>query len=147
VRLLWTILCASLIALDVPSNGPAQERDQPHSNFAGAWERLREGDKGLPRIEITDRGRDGWTIQAWGDCKPKDCDWGKVPLRLLGDSVRARGFHYGFATWDAGFKDNYMIIRIEKELLIAEVYSIYKDRSGRSDYRRVCKFKRSVASS
>lgn len=123
----------------------AQQGEKPQNQFIGKWERVKKDD-GLPRLEITSSGENSWFIQAWGDCEPDDCDWGKVPLHLLGSSVGARDFTYGFASWDQGFKDSHIVVHVDKGIFIAEVYSIFKDNSGRANYRSVSRLKKSKPS-
>jgi hypothetical protein len=56
---------------------------------------------------------------------------------VLSDSVSSRDFGCGFATWEQGFKVCHMIVRFEKGNLVAELYNIFTDNSGRSNFRPV----------
>ena len=97
----------------------------------------------MPKVVIA-RAGDGWTIRAWGDCEPTDCDWGTTNLHLLADSVASQSFSHGFAKWDPGFKDSYMVVHLEGDVLVAEHYSVYTDGSGRSNTRRVSRLQRAA---
>ena len=68
--------------------------------------------------------------------------WKKVSLSLLGDNVGAKSLPYGFATWEFGFAVTHLTVRVEREELILESLTIFKDNSGRSNYRTVEKFKK-----
>ena len=87
-----------------------------------------------------------WSIHVWvpGGGNAPEIDWGPTRLDLLGDNVGAKEFPYGFATWDFGFKVEQMTLRLEKNDLIFETYSIFKDGSGRSNYRMAGSLKRDV---
>jgi hypothetical protein len=58
---------------------------------------------------------------------------------LRGDNVDAKSW---FATWEFGFAVKTLTLRAEKEELVVEAFRIFKDKSGRPNYRVVEKFKR-----
>lgn len=121
----------------MPADGP----------FAGRWVNVDDQTGGLTRIEIVNTNK-GWTIQAWaprarGAGGRSEIDWGKVALRLLGNSVGAREMKYGFASWDHTFKDAHLTLRLEQERLIVENFSLFKDNSDRSNYLTRYEFKKS----
>jgi hypothetical protein len=116
-------------------------------SFAGDWVNIASTNPGITRVSIHQSNEGKWSIRAWGACHPTDCDWGSTSLHLLGDTVAARKFPYGFATWDHGFTDVYFTLRIENDELVIESYDIFKDNSGRSNYRRVDRFRRETSPS
>jgi len=63
-------------------------------------------------------------------------------LHLLGDSVEATEMKYGIASWDHKFKDMHLTIRLEKGELVVEDFNVFKDDSGRSNYKSVYKLKK-----
>ena len=70
---------------------------------------------------------------------------GKTNLTFLGDSVESKVLPYGFATRDAGFAVKYQTLRMEKGELVVETFTIFKDKSGRSNYRSEERFKKKQA--
>jgi hypothetical protein len=120
----------------------AQSDAKKETSFVGKWVAAKK-DGGITRLEITGKGNK-LKIQAWGKCHPKDCDWGAVPLNLLGETVSAQELPYGFATWDLKFKVAHMTLRLERNDLVVERYDIYTDDSGRSNYRAASRFKRAA---
>lgn len=124
-----------------PKSDPQTVEHNERNPFEGAWVRPELATNDLPKVVIA-RGGNGWTIRAWGDCEPTDCDWGTTELHLLSESVGSRSFNYGFAKWDQGFKDSCMVVHLDGDQLLAENYSLYKDGSGRSNTRRVSRFDR-----
>ena len=110
-------------------------------DFAGKWVNADKETRGLTRIEIS--GKEGkWTIQAWGAGGGGEIDQGKVTLNLLGDSVSDKDMKYGFASWDHKFADVHLTLRLEKGELVVEDYTVFKDNSGRSNYRSKSTFKK-----
>ncbi|HEY7425339.1 MAG TPA: hypothetical protein VH682_13995, partial [Gemmataceae bacterium] len=109
--------------------------------FAGKWVNVNEKTNGLTRIEISRKDK-VWTIQAWGAAGGGEIDQGKTTLSLLGDSVADTTMKYGFASWHHGFKDTQRTLQLKEELLIVEDFNIFKDNSGRSNYRSRSEFKR-----
>jgi hypothetical protein len=57
---------------------------------------------------------------------------GPTTLHLLGTTTRAAMKDYGLATWDYGFAIEHLIAHVEKDELIVESYTLFKDgRNGR----------------
>lgn len=123
--------------------------------FKGEW--INTDTQGIPRIVIR-KGGDVWKIHAWGRCTPDPCDWGETTLHLIGDSVGAKEFKRGFAKWEKDFADHFLLIRFEgtgsdyytKEIngekipvradvpqILVETIALFKDKNGRSNYRKV----------
>ena len=97
---------------------------------------------GLTRLEIT-KSEKGWTVHSWGTAgQGLENDLGEVALHLLVESSRGKEWKHGIATSDAKFKDSYLMLRFEKGELIAEDFNVFKDNSGRPNYRAVYKFKK-----
>ncbi|MDD7984990.1 hypothetical protein PQO01_08530 [Lentisphaera marina] len=110
------------------------------NNFLGEWKNSNPT-RGITRLIISqDKG--AWHVQAWGKCHPRDCDWGKTELKLLGDSITDKSAKYAFAYWDKDFVDSYITLRFDKGVLVAEVFKCFKDKSKRLDYRSVYTLKK-----
>jgi hypothetical protein len=135
---LWaTIFTITASMLMAKSSNPSSEQQV----FLGDW--INVDANGTPlKLKINIDG-DTWKIQGWGKCHPADCDWGTVPFSLVGSSVEDKSFNYGFAHWNPGFKDRYMVLRHDGKQLIAETISIFKDKSNRSNTRLLSILKRS----
>ena len=135
-----TVILAVITACAIVTPIFAQSGAKKEKSFVGKWVAVKE-DAGLPRLEITGKGYK-LEIQAWGKCHPDDCDWGKVPLNLLGESVSAKELPYGFATWDHKFKVAHMALYMDKSELVVATYNIFTDDSGRTNFRMLSRFKR-----
>jgi hypothetical protein len=130
--------------------------------FAGDWVNIDVKTKGLTRIEVYELDS-SWSIRAWAATEDGEADQGQTTLDVLGDSVTCFNcrdqseptiskslrtslgdvkMRSGFAHWDYGFKDTYLTLRLEEDRLIAEDYNIFKDESGRTNYRARYEFQR-----
>ena len=129
------VLPLSVMALVLGSSFAAGD------DFAGKWVNTDEKTGGLTRLEITKRDK-SWTVQAWAAGGGGEFDHGKVTLHVLGDSTGDTEMKYGIASWDHKFKDTHLTLRLEKGELVVEAFNVFKDGSGRSNYRSVYRFKK-----
>jgi hypothetical protein len=110
-------------------------------DLEGAWVNADPAGSGLNRLKIA-KDANGWSIEAWapGGGNTQDIPWGPTPLDRLGESVAATSLPFAFATWDFGFKVTHLTARAEKDRLVVETFHVFKDKSGRSNYRMVGSF-------
>ena len=111
------------------------------SAIEGEWLNRDSNTRGLTRLVIS-RSEKGWNIGAWGKCHPKDCVWGSAVLVPLGNSVEDHSSDQGFAVWNTSFATRYMTLTFEDGKLAAEMITIFRDRSGRANFRSVDMFQR-----
>ncbi len=131
-------------ALNEPLKNPGSQPVATHApqTLEGDW-----GDPEAGRVMRLTRTNDGRSCSIeWLPGFANDSEKGFKPTRfdLLGDNVGATDLPYGFAMWDHGFKLEYFTARLENDELVLESYSIFKDGSGRSNYRQVGKMKRAA---
>jgi hypothetical protein len=112
----------------------------------GRWLNVDDKTNDLTRFEISQTD-EGLSIQAWGAAgRGGEIDQGKVPLKLLADTAGAAKsdeLKYGYAVWDHKFKEMHLTIRLERNwLMTAEDLNLFKDNSGRSNYRVETRFKK-----
>jgi hypothetical protein len=134
---LKTILLILVGALSIVGTASA---DDSNKSLAGTWTNPDAKTRGWVKITIDTTG-DKASIQAWGSCQPAPCDLGKVDLTLFGDSVNATNLPYGLAVWDKDFEVIYMTVRRDGDELAIETYTVFKDKSGRKNYRSTVRFK------
>lgn len=109
--------------------------------FVGKWVNTDEKTAGLTRLEIGKADK-GWTIRAWGAAGGGKADQGQVMLHLFGDAAGDTEVKHGFASWDHKFKETHLTLRLEKGDLVVEDFNVFKDGSGRANYRMTYRFKR-----
>jgi hypothetical protein len=117
---------SNLVPLQAPNTAP--------NSIVGEWANAASGLK----LKITLDAK-GSSIEAWaaGSDGTTGIPWGKTHLDRLGDNVAATNLPYGFATWDHGFKSTHLTARLAEDQLVVETFSVFKDGSGRSNYRTV----------
>jgi hypothetical protein len=101
--------------------------------FAGNWENVDSATGGLIRLSVT-ATLGGLQVRAVGKCQPADCDWGTAPLNLLGFNADDRNPSWGMATWDLGMSVTHLVAHMEGLELLAETYTIFKDKSSGTNY-------------
>jgi hypothetical protein len=123
--------------------GQEKALSPPQERLVGGWINVDKDSGALKRLAVAKKD-DTWSIEAWGagGGGTLEIPWGKTSLALLGDNAGAKDLPYGFATWNPGFQVKHLTLRIEKHELFVETFSIFKDKSGRSNYRSVERFKK-----
>ena len=123
------LLVTAASVLLAPQIVSCQEAD-----LAGEWLTTKPRTRGITRIVVS-KGESGWTAQTFGKCHPNDCDWGWAELHPMGASVEDHSFDSGFAVWDPGFATKFVTMVRTEDTLKVEVMTIFKDRSGRANFR------------
>ncbi len=112
------------------------------ADFLGNWVNTDTATRGIVRLVFTQSGAN-YIAQGFGACSPTPCDFGVTTFNLLGYNVSDTNPNWGVAVWDSGFKTEYLVAHREGELLVVESYNVFKDGSGRSNYRSLFLFKKS----
>jgi len=139
-RTLVAIVASELNATS-NNHAPPQAMIADPNSIIGEWVNAASGLK----LKIT-QDANGSSIEAWaaGGGGTTEIPWGKTHLDRLGDNVTASNLPYGFATWDHGFKSTHLTARLEGDQLVVEIFSVFKEGSGRSNYRMVEKLSKVV---
>jgi|GEM_PF-6453213 len=109
--------------------------------FVGEWINVDPGTAGITRLVIS-KTRRGRKIKAFGQCHPEDCDWGTAELNLIGDNVSDYDPSWAMARWDKGFAETTLVFHFSDTALVVESYTVFKDDSGRANYRSIYRFRR-----
>lgn len=111
------------------------------ASWMGSWTNTDANTSSTTRLLITNTNGK-LLVRGYGKCSPTDCDWGTTPLHLCKDRTDSLGL-VGFAAWNQGFTDRYIVLRLKSSQLVVESFDIFKDNSGRSPSRIQEVFKRS----
>ncbi len=107
-------------------------------DFVGNWVNVDRDTSGITRVEVTRRGPAGLDIHVFGQCEPRDCDWGTVRGNAFSpsaDSNPVRDATAVSATFNAGFAQKFIILHEARgDTLTFDVYTNFTDRSRRADY-------------
>jgi len=109
----------------------------PQESFVGEWVGDNKDGVGqiFTRFVVSNKDND-WSIKPWfnnggGPGAPgSEAPLEKVTLSLLGDGGSSKSRPYGFATWELnqGGRTIHLTLRSEKEKLVVETFSIFKDK-------------------
>lgn len=86
------------------------------------------------------------SVHAWGKCHPTDCDWGTVNAFAFGPDVSSDLMSQAgalMAVYDAGFSTSTLFIKPQGNRLSVQMYTAFKDNSGRSNYASSYTFQKS----
>ena len=92
--------------------------------FFGNWRNADPATRGITRISIgfvkgNVASGQPMQVHAWANCSPTECDWGAQGASLSNDTL--------FLTWDQGFVNRRMSIRLDGARLMVTTDSIYRD--------------------
>ncbi len=118
-------------------------------DFNGSWKNSDAGTQGVTRLNVRINGNDV-SVQAWGQCHPNDCDWGRVRATPYATDVsadiRARTRAIS-AFYRKDFSESLLVLRLSGSgRLSVDVFTRFTDGSGRSDYTNSYTFQRQAAS-
>jgi len=114
--------------------------------FVGNWKNMDPNTKGITALEIAMAGPKALSVHAWGECQPKDCDWGKVPGYPYAPNVSANlaaTANAVSAIFRTGFSETIVVLHTNGAQLRADVFTRFTDNSNRSNYFAVYMFARS----
>jgi len=114
------------------------------ADFVGHWKNNDNNTRGITDIEIRPVGR-FVRVRVWGQCHPRNCDWGVVKGTLFAPSVNSsirRTASTVMAVFKNRFREKTVILNVHNNRMRAEVYTRFTDRSRRSHYTQVYRMRR-----
>jgi hypothetical protein len=117
------------------------------NQMSGNWQNVDPNTRGITAL-IIDGNPNNLRMHAWGKCHPQDCDWGEVDAYAYAPNVSAPiapTAQAVSAMYATGFSQTLVIVTpAGNNMIRAEVYTRFTDRSNRSDYRVTYTFKRQL---
>lgn len=89
-------------------------------NFVGEWTNTKPATEPagfVPRVKVFDEGGE-LKVQAWGACRPQNCEWPAVRFWQLRD-VAGKDSDRGFAVFRG---DTHLAMRLDGAELVVEMY-------------------------
>jgi hypothetical protein len=116
-------------------------------DFKGFWVNKDSNTGGITKLSISVRGTDVW-VHAWGQCSPRDCDWGTVKAIAYVPRPSAnleRNANALTAVFRSRFDQNFLVIHLNgRDGLRVTAYDHYTDHSKRMDFYTTYYFKRAL---
>jgi hypothetical protein len=117
----------------------------PLNDFQGYWVNIDANTRGITKVDIKVSGNDV-TVQAWGQCHPQDCDWGRVRGTAYASNVSssvARDTRALTAVFTQSFKRTFVIIQPARNNQIRiESYDEFLGSDRRTNYTQSYVMKR-----
>jgi len=115
--------------------------------LTGNWKNTDPNTRGITTLVI-DGNANNLSMHAWGKCHPQDCDWGEVDAYAYAPNVSAPvnpTAQAVSAVFSTAFSQTLLIVKpAGNNMIRAEVFTRFTDRSNRSDYTEVYTFKRQL---
>lgn len=112
----------------------AATADAQKDRFVGTFVTADSKTGGITRLTLGDDD----TVNVWGRCHPRDCDWGTENTIAYAPSAGAElrsSATAMSAVYVKGFATKIVIIRpLDENRLRVDVFTHFTDRSGRTDY-------------
>lgn len=113
--------------------------------FTGDWQNTNPASRGVVRIEVTAAGADV-EVRVWGSCHPAPCDWGMRTATVYGPAVEANAAADARAVsviYTTKFDEAIVVLKpAGTDLLSAEIFDRFTDRSGRQPFVMAETFRR-----
>lgn len=103
------------------------------AQMTGTWYATDKDASVVVRLELSPND-DGVVVRCFGDADGRPYDWGEVHATLYGDSTTATQAMAFSALYDFGFMTALLAAYGKQGILVLDVYSTFKDSSGRADY-------------
>jgi len=127
---MFLVVAGLILCLSLPSFASLNQ-------FIGKWKNLNAHTRGLTVLKIRNAGNHV-NVHAYGKCHPADCDWGTVRGAAYAPNVSANIVHSAnrlSAIFNTGHSQIFLIIRpASNNRIITDVFTKFKDGSGRSNY-------------
>lgn len=132
-KLAVALAASALLAF---SAGPAAAGT---ADFVGTWQNTDADTNNITRVEVSRVGRSGGLrVQVFGQCSPRDCDWGTVNANVYAPSAGGnleRDANVLIANFPTSFSRQTVILRLQRDGGIRyEAFTDFTDRSGRTSY-------------
>jgi hypothetical protein len=149
MRSFLTLATALALSSVCPALGQDKAAHLPQDRLLGEWINASDVVFTAKRLVVS-KSDSAWSVEAFvptitvvdGVAKAADLSMGKIKLNLAGSSPDAKALPFGFATRDLKVSVQHSIMRIEKDELLVETFTIFSDKAKMSNYRTVEKFKK-----
>ena len=117
------------------------------NKYLGTWVNTNKNTRGVTKIQIKRIRRRGSKpqvmVRAWGQCHPRDCNWGQQKATLFAPSVSSNALTNTAAVtviFNQGFSIKTLTMKSSGRLLVVNLFSLMND--NRSNYHTVHRFRK-----
>jgi len=140
IRIAWrrAAFCLGLACLSTPAMAAVED-------FVGTWANIGRDTSGITHMVVTRAGL-GANIQVFGECQPRDCNWGNARGTVYSsgpDRDPRRAANSITANFSAGFSQKFIVLREARgNQVTVDVYTSFTDRSRRANYMSTVRMRR-----
>ena len=129
----------------VLTGGLVSDTNAARRDFVGTWINQNPNTRGITRIVIRRRGRRTLSVQVFGKCHPRDCNWGDTKLVTYGANVQDRNHTFATAVYNKQFARTFLNIRLGGRgyrRITVQSFTRFTDSSRRQNYAKREQFRR-----
>ena len=103
------------------------------SALLGEWSNTNNSATGIARLVLTETGN-GIVVRVFGAGHPQPFDWGEAPAELFADLPELKQATSFTSFHDLGFMSVWLLVYVNKGVLVVVSLTRFQDGSGRSNY-------------
>lgn len=111
----------------------AAKRGLDASALLGEWRNTNNSATGIARLVLTQTGNE-IAVRVFGAGHPQPFDWGEAPAELFADLPELKQATSFTSFHDLGFMSVWLLVYVNKGVLVVVSLSRFQDDSGRSNY-------------
>ena len=111
----------------------AVERMLDVSPLLGEWSNTNDSATGIARLLITQTGNE-IAVRVFGAGQPQPFDWGEAPVELFAELPELKQATSFTSLYDLGFMSVWLLVYLNKGVLVVISLTEFQDGSGRSNY-------------
>jgi hypothetical protein len=111
----------------------AVNRTLDASALLGEWSNTNDSATGIARLLLTQTGN-GIVVRIFGAGRPQPFDWGEAPVELFADLPELNQATAFTSLHDLGFMSVWLLVYVNKGVLVVVSMTRFQDDSGRSSY-------------
>jgi hypothetical protein len=111
----------------------AVKRTLDASALLGEWSNTNVSATGIARLLLTQAGN-GVVVRVFGAGHPQPFDWGDAPAELFADLPELNQATAFTSFHDVGFMSVWLLVYVNKGVLVVVSMTRFQDDSGRSNY-------------
>lgn len=111
----------------------AAKRGLDASALLGEWRNTNNSATGIARLVLTQTGNE-IAVRVFGAGHPQPFDWGEAPAELFADLPELKQATSFTSFHDLGFMSVWLLVYVNKGVLVVVSLTRFQDDSGRSNY-------------
>lgn len=114
------------------------------ADFLGTWVNTNSNTRGITKLVVKKAAGNKLQIRVFGQCQPKDCDWGQSRLITYGKNVGDKDHTAATTRYRKRFANTLLTMKLNgrRNLINLNSFTQFTDRSNRQNYFSVANFRK-----